>query len=252
MSIGLWWRAALIFLGLAGLGSGGTAVFVTHLEAGPVALLAVGLVLLLVGAGGRLPSRLRVGDNEAAWEAVQEYVAQTVEDAPPGREPSLLGRLSVLAERAPAVAAAALAALAYRGMALDMLARALADLAPTLGESILDTSPTLDEQGIDAKIITPTGRSVGVQITAVNRDLTPEDTRQAINAHATLRLDAFLIVSRYSMTMDAAILLDNSAAQLKNSGIRIFFAQVAGTRDEHELRREVERAIRQADADQSD
>ncbi len=62
-------------LGLIGLGAGGVAVFVTHLEAGPVALLVVGFLFLLIGMSGRMPSRLKIGDNEAAWEeAVQVFV----------------------------------------------------------------------------------------------------------------------------------------------------------------------------------
>jgi hypothetical protein len=66
MPINIWWRGCLGALGLAGLGCGGVAVFTTQLEAGPVALLAVGLVLLLIGVGGRLPNRLKVGETEAA------------------------------------------------------------------------------------------------------------------------------------------------------------------------------------------
>jgi hypothetical protein len=60
-------RWAALALGLAGLGAGGAAVFITHLEAGPVALLAAGLVLALIGLGGVMPTRLKIGDNEAEW-----------------------------------------------------------------------------------------------------------------------------------------------------------------------------------------
>ena len=62
------WRAVAVALGVAGLGAGGVAVFVTKLEAGPVALLAVGFLFLVVGMSGRLPNRLKIGESEAAWD----------------------------------------------------------------------------------------------------------------------------------------------------------------------------------------
>jgi len=86
----------MVTLGLVGLGSGGVAVFVTHLEAGPVALLAVGLVLLLVAAGGRLPSRLKVGDSEATWDAVEEFVERVAEGVSPDQRPELVDALNDL------------------------------------------------------------------------------------------------------------------------------------------------------------
>src|SRR4051794_5360889 len=103
-------RAAAWVLGLGGLGSGGTAVFVTDSEAGPVALLVVGLILVLVAVGGRLPTRLKFGDNEAAWDAVEEYVTVTVTDAPPPERKAQLDRLTELAREAPEVTGPALRA----------------------------------------------------------------------------------------------------------------------------------------------
>jgi hypothetical protein len=58
-------RASAIGLGLIGLGAGGAAVFITHLEAGPMALLAAGFLFMIIGMSGRMPSRLKVGGNEA-------------------------------------------------------------------------------------------------------------------------------------------------------------------------------------------
>src|ERR1700678_3802418 len=82
MTINRWWRACLVALGLVGLGSGGVAVFVIHLEEGPVPLLPGGLILLIIGVGGRLPSRLKVGENEAAWEAVEGFVSRVADEIP--------------------------------------------------------------------------------------------------------------------------------------------------------------------------
>jgi len=129
LQINAWWRGLVSAIGLAALGAGGLAVFVTHLEAGPVALLVVGLILLLVGAGGRLPNRLKVGDNEAAWEAVEDFVSRVAGDVPSEQTPELIHALTELAEVAPAAAAAGLGAItgriAYRDMVIDMLTEAL-------------------------------------------------------------------------------------------------------------------------------
>lgn len=64
---------------MAGLGSGGAAVFLTHVEAGPVALIAAGFLLLVIGASGQLPNRLKIGDNEAEWGSLARFVRETAE-----------------------------------------------------------------------------------------------------------------------------------------------------------------------------
>jgi hypothetical protein len=75
----LWYRIGAIALGVAGLGSGGAAVFLTHVEAGPVALITAGFLLLVIGASGQLPNRLKIGDNEAEWYEVFRRVQETAE-----------------------------------------------------------------------------------------------------------------------------------------------------------------------------
>jgi hypothetical protein len=114
-----------------GLGRG--SCFVTHLEAGPVALLAVGLILLLVGAGGRLPSRLKVGENEAAWEgAVEEFVSRVAKELPSEQAPELVYALNELAEVAPSAAVARLGAVTerftYRPVVMEMLNEAVQEI----------------------------------------------------------------------------------------------------------------------------
>jgi tetratricopeptide (TPR) repeat protein len=76
------WRAVAISLGIAGLGAGGTAVFVTKLEAGPVALLTVGFLFLIVGMSGRLPNRLKIGESEAWWQEIKESEQRIIQQAP--------------------------------------------------------------------------------------------------------------------------------------------------------------------------
>jgi hypothetical protein len=77
--IDIWYRIGSIVIGLVGLGSGGAAVFLTRVEAGPVALIVAGSLFLLIGASGRLPNRLKIGDNEAEWYEVFRRVQETAE-----------------------------------------------------------------------------------------------------------------------------------------------------------------------------
>jgi hypothetical protein len=126
------WRTVAVSLGLAGLGSGGAAVYITHLEAGPVGLLVVGLILILVGMSGRMPSRIRIGDNEAVWEAereaMREFVKEVADRTPEEQQPELLGALSNLAQAAPEVASAGLLAVAYEQLVVSMIYDAFLDL----------------------------------------------------------------------------------------------------------------------------
>jgi hypothetical protein len=170
VKISVWNRAALDVLGLAGLGAGGAAVFITHLEAGPVALLVVGLILLLVGMSGRMPTRLKVGENEAAWEvereAVQVFVERVADDVTVESEPELLNALGELAEGAPQAAAAGVTAVAYEHQIREEIRRALDELQISMpdGQPIkFSTQVTADKQRVDAILEGPTGRLVAVE-----------------------------------------------------------------------------------------
>jgi hypothetical protein len=165
MPIKVWYRAAAIALGLVGLGSGGAAVYITHLEAGPVALLAEGLILLLIGMGGRMPSRIRAGDYEAAWEMQQEAMQQFVEcvtdEIPEVGRPELLSALSDLADAAPQVALVGLGAVAYEqlvvGMIYDAFRRDIPEIVGTVSGA-----RTADDRA-DMVVATP-DRVIRVQI----------------------------------------------------------------------------------------
>jgi hypothetical protein len=101
-------------LGIPALGAGGVAVFITHVEAGPVALLAVGLIFMTIALSGRLPTRLRIGDNEAEWQDFAGEVIETALDvAPPSARAELVPQLEELAEVTPRAAAPALSGIAY-------------------------------------------------------------------------------------------------------------------------------------------
>lgn len=163
-------RIIAFVLGVAVLGAGALAVFVTHLEAGPVALLAVGLIFMIVGLAGTLPTRLKVGDNEAAWEiereAVQVFIERVAEDAPAERQPELLDALGELAEGAPQVAAAGISAVAYERQLREEIDRALDEIQTVMpdGQPIkFTTQVTADRQGVDAILEGPTGRLIAIE-----------------------------------------------------------------------------------------
>jgi hypothetical protein len=169
--LGIWSRVGAVVIGLAGLGSGGVAVFVTHLEAGPVGLLAVGFLLLVVGMSGRLPSRLKLGDNEAEWqeerEAFAEFVEQVAVAAPGIGGADLIGALDKLAQAAPEVANPALSAMAYEALVMETLsglARRPLGGAQAARFNLIDRPGR--QGGLDAILEAAGGVSVGVEIGA--------------------------------------------------------------------------------------
>lgn len=83
VQIQTWARLAAGTLGAAGVGAGGAAVFVTQVEAGPVALIAAGVLFTFIALSGVMPTRLKIGDNEAEWrQEVAESAASIQRQVP--------------------------------------------------------------------------------------------------------------------------------------------------------------------------
>ena len=80
---------------------------------------------MLVGLAGKMPTRLKVGDNEAEFveerEAVSGALLQSVESAPPGSKAEVADVVQRVAAVAPEVAAPAQAALVYDNMVLGLV-----------------------------------------------------------------------------------------------------------------------------------
>jgi hypothetical protein len=115
-------RWAAFILGLAGLGSGSAAVFITRLEAGPVALIAAGLLLVMVGLVGHAPTRLKIGDNEAEFASVVGSALETAAlAARPDAQAEVSRAVEKVAELAPEVAAGAQSILAWQITIWSML-----------------------------------------------------------------------------------------------------------------------------------
>jgi hypothetical protein len=153
------WVAGIV--GVIGLAGGGIATFTESVEAGPVAMIAVGALFLIVGLSGALPTRLKIGDNEAEWQAVQEFVEATVEGAPPEDRPEQFDRLRELAKAAPRAAASAIDAVIYEQTVLEMLRQIAHEVRPQITTSS-NAGPS--DMGIDMTTIGPTGKRALVQI----------------------------------------------------------------------------------------
>jgi hypothetical protein len=121
-----WLRWATGVLGLGGLGTGGIAVFVTKLEAGPVALLGGGLLLLLIAIAGRLPRRLKFGDNEAEfyeerYDRAISFATDLAAKIDPDTQPEAVETLQEFRRTEPGAGSRIFDALGYEPMVQAML-----------------------------------------------------------------------------------------------------------------------------------
>jgi hypothetical protein len=215
-----------VALALVAFGSGGVAVFVTQLEAGPVALLAVGLVLLLIGAGGRLPSRLKVGENEAAWEAVEDFVSRVAEDVPSEQTPQLVDALGELAEAVPSAAAAGLEVvterLTYQRMVMDLLAEAVNEINdPRLGEPLITGRAVSSADRFDIVIAAQNGPPLALRIRPLRHRIDVK-TIESIEADAK-ESGRILFISNQEITPLAAGRLEGNE--------RLYYVRVTSKED---------------------
>lgn len=217
LRLGVWSRAGAIILGVAGLGSGAVAVYVTRLEAGPVGLLAVGFLLLLIGMSGRLPTRLKVGDNEAEWqeerEAFQEFVETVAEDAD-NKPADLMGALDKLAEAAPEVANPALSAMAYEALVMN----AIAELGHGSTGQLNSPEFTLVDLGrrgpVDAIIESRDGSRIAVEIKAYRSGMPLRVIHGVFDSLLRLRetrndIETLLLISRTELKSTTLDMLSN-------------------------------------------
>jgi hypothetical protein len=197
-----------MFLGLGGLGAGGAAVFITRVEAGPVALLIVGLLLLLIGMAGRLPSRIRIGDNEAAWEAFTEFVEKVADRTPPENQATLLADLTELARDAPQAASAGLSAIAYEQLVTRMVYDAFVDLPEKPVGSVSAPGP---DAGFDM-VLNTDARMVVFQVKYSSYPISTRTLIAAANTRERLaegsdETPAFIVVSATRLTQQAVEIL---------------------------------------------
>jgi hypothetical protein len=140
--------------------------------------LAVGLILLLVAISGRLPNRIKIGDDEVAWDAVQVFVQEVADDTPGDKQPELIDALNELAEAAPQAAAAGLNAVAYRQLVVKMIYDAFVNL-PELAPGSVSGGPKLDDRGYDM-VVQAADRTVLVEIKHGTRWISLAAVSQAV------------------------------------------------------------------------
>lgn len=237
-SINAWYRGLAVLLGLAGLGSGGVAVFITHLEAGPAALLIVGLILLLVGIGGRMPSRIKIGDNEASWEAVEQFVENVTTRTPADQQDELLADLNTLAKEAPQAASAGLSALAYE----NLVVRMIHDTFIGLPEKTPGTVSALGRNS-DMVLDTP-DRIVAFEVKYSAHPVEARAVAQAVSTRASLAEQSEKPVT---LILVSSSPLTASALQLLNGLPEVFAAVVKGPQDRNLLMAAVRGALRLED-----
>jgi hypothetical protein len=174
-------RTVAFILGVAGLGAGGAAVFVTHLEAGPVGLMAVGLIFMIIAIGGILPTRLKIGENEATWETEREaagsFVERVTDDAAPEEKPDVIEALDDLAEKAPDLAIRGMNVISYEQLIRQELAAAILELAEMTGSAgtvKLTTEVITGRREVDAVLERPDKGLIAIEVKYSTERLPPQ------------------------------------------------------------------------------
>ncbi len=212
-------------------------MFVTHLEAGPVGLLAVGLIFMIIALSGRLPTRLKVGDNEAEWQQVAGEVIETmVEASPPSARAEVAMQLEESPRSAPKVAAPALSGLAYERLAMSMLYVAVDVLRtdPSLPAPVLREEPLEVDTRADALISTADGRILLIELKTSQRISSKDVLAADQRARARMPgLCAALLISRYPIHEASALMRESYT----------YYVIVEGREDQDELTMAIRRAF---------
>jgi hypothetical protein len=160
-------------LGVACLGAGATATFIRSVEAGPVALVAGGVLLVLVALAGYMPRRLKWGDNEAEFsiDELREYAAERIDEAPPQEQDRLVERLM---EVDPPAAVSAQRARSWERTAMAMLDDVISVRHDVIATDVAVSNDTIAAR-FDAVIARADGtRKAVVQANVVRSMMTPD------------------------------------------------------------------------------
>ncbi|MFJ7099976.1 hypothetical protein [Streptomyces albogriseolus] len=176
-----WERLAASALGLGLSGAGVAAVFMTSNQAGSVALLLVGVVLLLMAINGSPLTRARYQDYELFMARKRRRVVENIQDESPDEARQALQVLRTLdpgARRDPAVARAS-----NHLLELEVVRR-LRRLYPEV-----EVAEGPFDYGVDA-VVSVDGCRVGVEVAGGSGDtfLSGADLRRIVNRVAGRRL----------------------------------------------------------------
>ncbi|WP_327662633.1 MULTISPECIES: hypothetical protein [unclassified Streptomyces] len=169
-----WERLSASVLGVGLAGAGGVAVFITTNQAGSVALLLVGVVLLIMAINGAPLTRARYQDYELFMSRRRHRVVENIRDEPPEEARQALQVLNTIdpgASRDPVVARAS-------GYLLEL---EVVDRLQRLHPEIEVSRGPLD-YGVDA-VVPLNDRRIGVEVKGGSGDvpLRTADLRRVVN-----------------------------------------------------------------------
>jgi hypothetical protein len=244
MRLGKFQRWGIAGLGLSGIGGGSVAVFTQEVEAGPVAMLGLGALFFLIGFSGVLPTRLKIGENEAEWlEEVGQQIAVVAELVPQESKLELESALQRLSQLSPQTASPAMAGLAYEELVVGMLELSLGDLNASLqpNEQLILTRPRGgNDWGFDVTIEKGAETVLGVEIKAYSSRVPVSVIRQMMGQFATRqapRTNRALLVTQTPLTLTALEAIDGT------STVMIDHVQVSGTEDHDRLTETLRRIV---------
>lgn len=241
--IDAWARWVAGIIGVTGFVAGGTATFTRDVEAGPVALIAVGALFLIVSLAGFLPTRLKVGDNEAEWlESAGEALADVTDLVPTESRAQAASVLETLARTQPEAAAPAIAAFAYEQVIFSMLYDAVQEFARRTGRpqlTIKREPPEGRDRGLDGLLVDEFGRQVAIEVKAYSRPLpaaaveavvrrfrswdTPERQLLFISRTPFTSAARELLTRTLEVTVTSLVIEDPSQQEVLNSAIESLF-----------------------------
>lgn len=156
-------RSLLVLLGVAGLGAGAVAVFIVNRDFSPIALLAVGALLLLVGGAGRLPRFKWEGTEVDFTAALGDVVSRHVEDLPRSDADALVNELR---DVSPAASEPVLRAMRAQDLALEALWGSLPAGVKVTAKDSVGTYPPLGARKVDGLLENADGKRLLVEFRA--------------------------------------------------------------------------------------
>ncbi|MEU3773570.1 hypothetical protein AB0F11_10230 [Streptomyces sp. NPDC032472] len=231
-----WERLGASLAGCSLAGAGVVAVFATGNQAGSVALLLVGAVLLVMAINGSPLTRARYQDYELLMTRRRRSLATTIEQEEPQDARQALQVLSAIDPRStddPVVAQ--VSAAVYEREVADRLERVYPDTRRVGGP---------DDLGIDILVQTPTAR-IGVQVKAGRSVLSGSRLRtevQAVVAVNSIRrdpIDGFLLVTNRPLPHQ----LDRRLRELQTLGLPVAVVRWMDDQDDAILGAKVEELV---------
>lgn len=213
-----WERLAASLSGAALSGAGVAAVFVTSNQAGSVALLLVGVVLLIMGINGSPLTRARYQDYELFMTRRRRQIVASIEQDSPEEARQALQVLTTVdpgASRDPLVAHVSAAVLER-----EVINR-LTVLFPTTSFA---AGP--GDMGLDAVVPTPNG-TIGVQVKGGSTPLSGLELRNLVLAASRARVpaapagvDALLVVTNKPLPTNLPRRVREMSASLPTAVVR--------------------------------